>query len=154
MLDEEPNLKDTPSPLIPSPPSTEQDFIPRKLSDLWGAKAGITYRRWNSLLAKPASDEIDLDNSEDFFSSDMSEARWKNVFAPVESPLLVLLSEKDEAYPPHVDVTKLLPMFKTALGEGRWNDESRVVPGATHAVDGEAPRRLLFEAVTRFVQKL
>lgn len=154
MLDEEPELKDTPSPLVPSPPATDLDFIPHRLSELWGATAGITYRRWNSLLAKPSTNEIDLDQSEDFFSSDMSPARWKNVFAPVESPLLVLLSEKDEAYPPSVDVEKLMPMFKEALGNERWNKESRIVPGATHAVDSDSARKMLLEAVTRFVQQL
>ncbi|ORY63812.1 hypothetical protein BCR35DRAFT_355022 [Leucosporidium creatinivorum] len=146
--------KEYPSPLIPSPPATLDYFIPPVLSKLCGAKAGITYRRWNSLTAKTESDEVDIEASEDFFSSDNSEARWASAFAPVETKVLVLLSEKDESYGSHVDPRKLLPMFRKALGEERWAEQSRIIEGADHAIEQAPQRKVMIEAVTSFVRTL
>lgn len=148
------NMPDVPAPLNPPEGATLDDFVPADLSQRWGAKAGVTYRRWNSLTAKPEGDEVDLDTSEDVFSSDLSDARWRNVFAPFDAPVLVLLGDKDHSYPSGVEPSKLLERFRVALGEERFSKDSVVLKGANHAVEGEAARKVMIETIGRFLQAL
>lgn len=145
---------DVPSPLQPPEGSSLDSFIPRHLSSLWGTRSGITYKRWNSITAKAESDAIDLAACEDFFSSDMSETRWRNVFEPVKTPMLVLLSDRDESYPSHVAADDMLAKFRKALGEDRWSQDSRVLKDADHAVTEEEARVALIESVTAFLKRL
>lgn len=72
----------------------------------------------------------------------------------METKVLVLLSEKDESYGTHIDPRKLLPLFKKALGEERWAEESTIIEGADHAVEQAPQRRVMIEAVTKFIRTL
>lgn len=145
---------DVASTLNPPPGSTLDSFVPPELSKLWGTQAGITYRRWRSIAATPDSDEINFEENEDFFSSDMSAERWSNVLKPVKTPLLVLLGEDDEAYPPEVRADNVLSLFRQALGPGRWHKESRVIPAANHSVDDATARQTMFRAIKTFLNDL
>lgn len=142
-----PNLEAT---LDPSQPSNAT--IPPSLSD----SPRVTYKRWRSLAAVPVSDEVDIDASEDFFSSDLTTTRLENVFAPVNAKLLILLSEEDESYPNFVK-NKLLEVFEQFQSslEAKWkSEESGILKGAGHAVHEEDGRREMFEKVKNFLNAL
>ncbi|BGP32783.1 hypothetical protein JCM10296v2_004567 [Rhodotorula toruloides] len=108
-------------------------FVPPSWSSLFGTSAGVTYRRWMSLALPAPSDDVKLDESEDFFSSDLSDTRLTNVFGAVDCPLLIVLSGKDETYPEDVKAhfPALLERFRKAA-EGRCSAASGIVQGAAH----------------------
>lgn len=126
--------------------------MPRAWSDFWGARAGISYARWHSVAAKPTSDEVDLDVSEDFFSSDLSDARLRNVFAPVACPVLFVLSGNDPSYPPHVkaDIPALLDRFRTAAPT--FSPLSLIVEGASHTLRKPKHVEQFVERVGEFLE--
>ncbi|GAA5913275.1 hypothetical protein JCM5296_007341 [Sporobolomyces johnsonii] len=140
----------------PSPADDPATFVPPALSSLFGTHSGITSRRWRSLTAPPPSDVIHLDESEDFFSSDLSDARLANVFEPVSCPLLVLLSGDDSSYPPHVkaQLPTLMGRFQEAVDGRWWSGESAILEGASHNVAGVEQAQELAERVCRFVEEL
>ncbi|KAK4051448.1 hypothetical protein OIV83_002932 [Microbotryomycetes sp. JL201] len=142
--------------LTPHPGQTYKDFVDKRLSDLFGTKLGITYERWNSLTSKAESDKITWEN-EDYFSSDMSSKRWRNVFEPIrqqQTPTLVVLGGKDEGYARGMDTAnKLWQKFKDAA-EGLLSAHSLINAESDHAVSDDASRQQLFDAVTRFIKDL
>ncbi|GAA5844385.1 hypothetical protein JCM9279_006281 [Rhodotorula babjevae] len=131
----------------------QQSFCPQAWSKFWHCTSGLTYARWRSLVEKPASDTIDLAVSEDFFSSDLSDARLRNVFAPVKCPLMIALGTEDASYPPHVkaDLPALLERFKEAAPT---LTSSMIIDGATHTLgDGKHADEFVDEVV-KFVGEL
>ncbi|GAA5854015.1 hypothetical protein JCM8547_008194 [Rhodosporidiobolus lusitaniae] len=144
---------------IPSPSEVPEDldtFTPPAYPRLFHNIGGVTYRRWLSLVWKPKGDDIDLAVSEDFFSSDLSDQRLRNVFAPVTSPLLVFLSSNDISYPQHVKekLPALLERFKSATNDGIFSPVSGILDGAGHDVEQEEPQKEMIEKVVKFVQQL
>merc|ERR1712070_406118 len=85
---------------------------------------GITYKRWASLTQKPTSDDADL-----------SDARLRNVFAPVKCPILVTISGTDSSYPPNVkaNLPALLDRFRQAAPT--LSPLSTIIDGAPHTLD-------------------
>ncbi|GAA6032633.1 hypothetical protein JCM8097_004853 [Rhodosporidiobolus ruineniae] len=141
------------------PPSLENmdDFIPSSQSKIYFTCGGIRARRWKSLTAKPDTDVVDIDVSEDFFSSDLSDARLANVFRPLACPLLTLLGGNDGAYPPHVKekLPELLGRFKAACPEAKlWSEQSGIIPGGSHNLEEEEGAKVMVDRVVKFVQGL
>ncbi|KAM0789170.1 hypothetical protein ACM66B_000018 [Microbotryomycetes sp. NB124-2] len=142
--------------LSPHPGQTYQDFVDKRLSDLFGTKLGVTYARWNSLTSKAESDKVNWDN-EDYFSSDMSIKRWRNVFEHVrkeQTSTMVVLGGKDEGYAKGVDTAeKLWTRFKDAV-DAQMSQHSFINKESDHAVSDDSSRQQLFEAVARFINDL
>ncbi|KAK4442722.1 hypothetical protein QBC34DRAFT_338106 [Podospora aff. communis PSN243] len=86
----------------------------------------VTAYRWWSLAAKGGDD--------DFFSSDLSDDRLKEIFGRVDRPILFLPCEKDELVPPTVDRLQLLSRWTRSCPEGMASSLSGFVPGANHVV--------------------
>ncbi|BGP25304.1 hypothetical protein Rt10032_c04g1890 [Rhodotorula toruloides] len=128
-------------------------FVPPSWSQLFGTGAGVTYRRWISLALPAPSDKVNLGESEDFFSSDLSDARLANVFGAVECPLLIALSGADETYPYEVkaNLPNLLQRFRRAA-EDRWSGLSRIVEGAAHNLADEKHAGEFASAVVEFLR--
>ena len=107
-------------------------------------------RRWLSL--------VEGDGDDDYFSSDLGDDRIVRTFGMLGArgvPILVLLSEKDENMPEHVDKTKLLERWSGAVeaGRGHWHRSSGVVSKATHNYNRseETVVRDLCERVVAFI---
>lgn len=139
-----------PDPLVLG--SDPRQFVPRTWSDFWGARAGISHARWHSIAAKPTSDEVDIDVSEDFFSSDLSDARLRNVFGPVECPILFVLSGNDPSYSPQVrgDIPALLDRFRHAAPT--FSALSTIVEGASHTLRKPKHVEQFVERVVAFLE--
>ncbi|BGP40763.1 hypothetical protein JCM10450v2_004764 [Rhodotorula kratochvilovae] len=146
-------LVDSIDPDAPSP-SDPLSFVPPAWSRLFHCKSGVTYARWRSLTVKPASDDIDLAVSEDFFSSDLSDTRLRNVFAPVTCPLLVVLSGNDSSYPPQVKsaLPSLLERFRSAAPT--ISPQSTILNGAGHTLGDGVHADQFAERVSAFVAAL
>ncbi|GAA5971041.1 hypothetical protein JCM11641_004123 [Rhodosporidiobolus odoratus] len=131
-------------------------YIPSAWSNEWPINSGITWQRYLSLVSKPTLDDINLEESEDFFSSDLSDARLENVFAPLSCPLLALLSGNDSSYPDSVKakLPELLERFKRATPGGKWSPLSGIVEGASHDVSQEGSAEVLVQKVVDFVRGL
>ena len=93
--------------------------------------ANPSAERWISLASREGED--------DYFSSDLPEARLERVWgergiASRGLKVMVLLGEKDEGMPAWLNKTKLLSSWETQVkgANGVWDDRSGVVPGATH----------------------
>ncbi|TNY20691.1 hypothetical protein DMC30DRAFT_351933 [Rhodotorula diobovata] len=129
-------------------------FVPPAWSKLFHCKGGITYKRWASLTQKPTSDDVDLAVSEDFFSSDLSDARLRNVFAPVKCPILVTISGNDSSYPPNVkaNLPALLDRFRQAAPT--LSPLSTIIDGAPHTLDDGEHADEFVKRVVDFVAAL
>ncbi|KAL5040988.1 hypothetical protein BDW71DRAFT_192659 [Aspergillus fruticulosus] len=113
------------------------------------ASTAVSSRRFLSLTSpdSPASPGED-----DLFSSDLTDERLQKTFGMVrhrgvlrgEKGLLVLYSGKDPSVPAFVDKEGLLRRWRRATdGEAErayWHDESGIIPGATHTLEG--PRQV------------
>ncbi|KAL4975323.1 hypothetical protein BDW66DRAFT_137872 [Aspergillus desertorum] len=109
------------------------------------ASTAVSSRRFLSLTSpdSPASPAED-----DLFSSDLSDERLQKTFGMVrhrgvlkgERGLLVLYSGRDPSVPAFVDKDGLLKRWRSATdGEAKreyWHDESGIIPGATHTLEG------------------
>lgn len=130
-------------------------FVPPSWSSLFGTSAGVTYRRWMSLAFPAPSDRVNLDESEDFFSSDLSDTRLSNVFGAIDCPLLIVLSGEDETYPAEVkrNLPTLLERFRKAA-EGRCSALSGIVEGAAHDLKDEQHAGEFADRVTGFLREV
>ena len=72
----------------------------------------------------------------------------------MKRPVLILPSGEDEWVPKLVDVEGLLRTWMQACGEGIASEESGLIPGANHRVDGEEGQKWMTERVVRFLKGL
>lgn len=91
---------------------------------------------------------------DDFFSSDLGGEEVKRIWGGLKRPVLVLLSAEDEWVPKGVDVEGLLRKWMAACGESIASEESGLIPGANHRVDGEEAQKWMAERVVRFLKGL
>ncbi|KAJ5888786.1 Esterase [Penicillium taxi] len=139
-------------------------LVPLSLTSRIGyGSTALSSRRFLSLVspdspAKPAED--------DYFSSDLSDARLAETFGMVgargllKQKLLVLYSGRDQSVPPWVNKEGLLRRWQRAIDAGGhqfWDPRSMVIPGASHALsdpDQAEPRRILVDRVTGFLKDI
>uniref|UniRef100_A0A0K3CBA9 BY PROTMAP: gi/472586807/gb/EMS24326.1/ DUF1749 family protein [Rhodosporidium toruloides NP11] gi/647398219/emb/CDR41910.1/ RHTO0S06e07734g1_1 [Rhodosporidium toruloides] n=1 Tax=Rhodotorula toruloides TaxID=5286 RepID=A0A0K3CBA9_RHOTO len=90
-----------------------------------------------------------------FFSSDLSDTRLRNVFGAIDCPLLIVLSGEDETYPEEVKahLPALLERFRRAA-EGRWSARSGIVQGAAHDLKDEEHAGEFAERVVGFLREV
>lgn len=109
----------------------------------------VSARRFLS-LASP--DSPDKPSDDDLFSSDLRDQRFRETFGAVasrgllRSKLLVLYSGSDEFAAPWIDKERLMQRWKDATnagGSNKWDDNSGVVPGASHNVKDEGQADLI-----------
>lgn len=118
----------------------------------------ISARRFLSLVS-PDSPEKPSDD--DLFSSDLGDARLRDTFGGVaarallRSSLLVLYSGSDDFAPDWVDKEKLMQRWKEATIAGGciWNENSGVIPGASHNVKDKGQDDLIAR-VTRYLNEV
>ncbi|KAL5357815.1 hypothetical protein BJX96DRAFT_163329 [Aspergillus floccosus] len=99
-------------------------------------------------LASPDSPAHPADD--DLFSTDLTDQRLAETFGVVakhgmlRSRLMALYSGEDEYAVPGVDKNTVLARWKKATnagGEGTWDDNSAVIPGASHNVQDPIHKR-------------
>jgi len=92
---------------------------------------------------------------DDYFSSTIEEHDLK--FAQSSVPLLVVICDDDEAYPPFLETydakEALLQKWKNSSG-GKISPISLVLKGANHTVDAPNARTRLYDAAIKFVTSL
>ncbi|KAA8646158.1 hypothetical protein EYZ11_001553 [Aspergillus tanneri] len=109
----------------------------------------LNARRFLSLASpdSPVNPELD-----DLFSSDLTDQRLRETFGAVaergllRSKLMVLYSGSDEFAAGWVDKEALLQRWKLATnanGKEKWDENSAVVPGASHTVKDEGQTDLI-----------
>lgn len=99
----------------------------------------ISARRLLSLVSPNSPEKL---SDDDLFSSDLGDARLRETFGGVttrallRSSLLVLYSGSEDFAPDWVDKEKLMQRWKEATIAGGciWNENSGVIPGASHNV--------------------
>ncbi|KAI5478564.1 hypothetical protein MNV49_004823 [Pseudohyphozyma bogoriensis] len=131
---------------------SEEEFVPVEWSNVFGPTR-VTWRRWKSLADVPEGDEVDIIKSEDFFSTDLSDARLANVFAPISSPFLVFLCGLDHCYSPLIQsqLSTLLDRFQKSTDAKYWSKESSVLEGSGHATPELGPQAVLLDKVGNFL---
>lgn len=135
----------------------EKDCLPNRLTKPVFGRIGITARRWLD-VSSPAPSH---DGADDFFSSDLPDARLQATFGvlPPSTPLLVLYSGSDESVPEGVDKKRLVQrwMHTTEQHGGAVDGiNGGVVEGASHNLNGQSPEIVgdLVRRVVGFVSRL
>ncbi|KAK3315984.1 hypothetical protein B0H66DRAFT_499037 [Apodospora peruviana] len=106
----------------------------------------VTAYRWYSIVAKGGDD--------DYFSSDLSDERVKEIWGKVNKPIMILPGKCDEMVPPSVNRVALLHRWSVACDERWWSDLSTFIPGADHIVSEPAGQKWLGERVVLFLGRL
>lgn len=136
-------------------------ILPPRLVKYIGLPGGVplSARRFLS-LASPDSPEKPSDD--DLFSSDLKGERLHQTFGGIvprgllRSSLLVLYSGSDEFAPDWVNKELLLQRWKEAAnasGRNIWNDNSGIIPGASHNVK-DVGQEDLIARVTRYLNDI
>ncbi|KAH1508889.1 hypothetical protein KXV68_002513, partial [Aspergillus fumigatus] len=135
-------------------------ILPLNLSSKVGLPPDpVSARRFLS-LASP--DSPDRPAEDDLFSSDLTDQRLRETFGAVatrgllRSKLLVLYSGNDEFAAPWVDKKALMARWREAteaLKPGTWDQNSGVIPGASHNVKDQGQADLT-ERVTRYLKSI
>lgn len=92
---------------------------------------------------------------DDYFSSTIEEHDLK--FSRSSVPLLIVLSDDDEAYPVSLrpyDAKEALLQRWTNSSEGKISRLSLVLKGANHTIDAPSARAQLFDTVLNFMKRL
>lgn len=118
----------------------------------------ISARRFLSLVS-PESPE--KPSEDDLFSSDLGDERLKETFGGVaargllRTSLLVLYSGSDDFAPEWVNKEQLMQRWKeaTTTGGSKWNENSGVIPGASHNIKDEGQDDLIAR-VTRYLNEV
>ncbi|BFZ54193.1 hypothetical protein PYCC9005_001226 [Savitreella phatthalungensis] len=118
----------------------------------------INARRFLSLLSPESPEDP---REDDFFSSDLSDARLAQTFGAIrdrgvlKGKLVVLQGSDDPSMPSWIDKAGLLARWAKATGDEIWDHEtSTVIPGATHTVDEPdraGPREVLVQTVAKYL---
>jgi pimeloyl-ACP methyl ester carboxylesterase len=118
------------------------EVLPLNLTTTLGFPSNNPINAYRFLsLASPDSPAHPADD--DLFSTDLTDQRLAETFGVVakrgmlRSRLMALYSGADEFAVPGVDKNALLARWKKATnagGEGTWDDNSAVIPGASHNV--------------------
>lgn len=110
-----------------------EDCLPASLTATMFGNCPITARRWLSLTSP------DKNGEDDYFSSDLPEARLRQSFGNVEVPVLVLMGEADEYVPGSVDKSAVVGRWIDILrekGTRVGEDSEKLLGGATHNLNG------------------
>ena len=104
----------------------DKDALPYRLTKPLFGRIGITARRWVD-IASPAPNH---DGADDYFSSDLPDARLKNTFGklPASSPLLILYSGNDDAAPSSIDKRRVVQ---------KWMHITETYGGSVDAINGD-----------------
>ena len=132
-----------------------QDVLPGRLTRAALGPAPVSAARFVS-IASPAPAYAGED---DYFSSDLSGERLAATFGriPRGVRLQVLFSGSDEHVPGWVDKEALVRKWKAVVverTEGTWDEDSGVVAGARHDVDGEGSAGAVADVSARVVRLL
>jgi hypothetical protein len=106
----------------------------------------ITAYRWHSLVSVGGDD--------DFFSTDLGDDVLKETFGRLNTPTLILPSEKDEMVPESVDKEGLLRRWMEAVKDGVVSGFSGVNPGADHELSKVHMQEWFAERVVQFLGTL
>lgn len=135
----------------------DKDAMPNRLTRPAFGRIAITARRWVD-IASPAPNH---EGADDYFSSDLPDARLQATFGtlPASCPLLILYGGSDESVPDHVDKRKLVQrwMHVTEANGGVVDGvDGGIVGGASHNLNGQSDSIVqdLVQRVCRFIARL
>ncbi|KAK0736958.1 hypothetical protein B0T21DRAFT_383043 [Apiosordaria backusii] len=111
----------------------------------------VTAYRWLSLATKGGDD--------DFFSSDLEDDALQTIWGGLDTPVLILPSERDEWVPfSPPEVEAMIKRWAGFCKPGIASEFSGLIPGANHRVDNTEVNpqgeRWLVERVGRFLETL
>lgn len=120
--------------------------------------APLSARRFLSLVSP---DSPEKPSQDDLFSSDLNDKRLQETFGQIatrgilQSKLLVLYSGSDEWCPPWVEKERLMQRWQqaTEAGGAKWDENSGVVPNASHNVQDDGQKDLI-DRVLRYLMSL
>ena len=124
-----------------------EDCLPRAVVLSALGSTPVTARRWLS-LASP-----DKRGEDDYFSSDLPDERLQSTFGKVSVPLLILMGEKDEYVPPHVDRKAMVGRWVKVLKENNAPVDSKseeLLGGASHNLNS-SPEDVVDELCKRVI---
>lgn len=134
------------------------DFIPREAMGMTEGSLPITYKRWRSLVRRREGawpTLLDLDESEDFLSSDLPDEFLRDVvFKAVDRPLQFLLAQSDHCYIRGLDVEAWAARLQSALPEAARTASSAVIEGADHGFSTAETQQRMYVKVGEFLQAL
>ncbi|KAL2271593.1 hypothetical protein VTJ83DRAFT_964 [Remersonia thermophila] len=106
----------------------------------------VTAYRWWSLAAVGGDD--------DYFSSDLPDARLAEIWGGLDVPVLVVPSAKEEWVPASLDVPAMVKRWKSFARPGIVSELSGMIPGANHRVDNDEGQEWLADRVARFLHEV
>ncbi|KAF9108105.1 hypothetical protein BGX29_003301 [Mortierella sp. GBA35] len=115
-----------------------QELMPRE-TDV----APITAYRFNSLAA--------IGGDDDMFSSDIPFDTMQAIFRQVKTPLIMVLSGKDEYVPHNVNKEQLTSKLSSACPSSLG---AVILPEADHAISDVSSQKTFCETVVQFIQKV
>ncbi|KAF1345945.1 hypothetical protein BDV97DRAFT_359429 [Delphinella strobiligena] len=128
-----------------------EDVLPQAhVSGIFGSCA-ITARRWLSLASPDGNGE------DDYFSSYLSDEKLQSTFGRVKVPILVLMGEKDEYVPLHVDRKAMVGRWVKIMRENNSPVDGKseeLLGGASHNLNGNSEEVVdeLINRVTTFLK--
>lgn len=135
----------------------EKDVLPNRLTKPAFGRIGITARRWCD-IASPGPNH---DGADDYFSSDLSDERFRGTFGklPASAPLLILYSGDDDGVPKSVDKKKLVQKWMHIVESGGGAVDGingGVVEKASHNLNDQPDEIVgdLLKRVNGFVERL
>ncbi|KAK4161096.1 UPF0613 protein PB24D3.06c 1 [Cladorrhinum sp. PSN259] len=124
----------------------EEVMMPREYLPAMFWSAPISAYRWWSLAAVGGDD--------DYFSSDLTDERIKELFGRVDKPLLILPAGEDEMVPPDVDRQSLLNRWIAGCNQGVVSEFSGFIPGSGHVVSEKPAMEWVAERVRKFLAQV
>ncbi|KAM7197053.1 Protein of unknown function (DUF1749) domain containing protein [Naviculisporaceae sp. PSN 640] len=121
----------------------ENEYMPKDKLPVDMRETPVTAYRWDSLASPRGHD--------DFFSSDFSDTEAKDIWGPLNKPVLVVPSEEDEWVPKSINVADLIQYWSQFCRPNVYSKLSGLIPGANHRVDNDEGRRWLADRVLRFL---
>lgn len=131
----------------------------------------VTAYRWHSLAAKECVESLTrlastvsclkclkLTNAgsgdDDYFSSDLPDARLAATFGRLDKPVLLMPAGEDEMVPPSVDRKALLARWMSFCRAGLASELSGLIPGADHVVSQPEAQQWVAERVGAFLESI
>ncbi|OAA67997.1 DUF1749 domain containing protein [Niveomyces insectorum RCEF 264] len=149
--------------VLQGPVSDREAFVPHLdpaeyARTLAAAERMIAAGQENDLMRRedlPAMiDSPHTAGDDDYFSTDLPDARLAASWSCFDKPVLVLPSEQDEHVPASIDVVKNMARWKTFCAPGVLSNLSGLIPGASHSVEQPEAQLWMADRVIAFLASL
>lgn len=91
---------------------------------------------------------------DDYFSSDLPDAKLSAIFGRVDKPVMIMPAGEDELVPPTVDRVALLKRWTSFCRPGVVSKLSGLIPGGDHVVSQAHAQSWVSERVVAFLRSV